>query len=107
MPAPRVFPPARVALLGSISWLAFGPLASAQTPSSAHAPAPVPPAASPAAIDPNAPPPLDPAALRRGLDAHPTGDAALRLADKLRRWFGADVLRNGMAAKTEGLDAAF
>jgi hypothetical protein len=104
MPSPRIARFVCAGLIGSLPWLlVFIPLpASAQTPASSPASPPVA-----AAVDPNAPPPLDPAALRRGLDVHPTGDAALRLADKLRRWFGTEALRTGMAAKTEGLDAAF
>ena len=81
---------------------------AAVLPAAAFAQAPVAaPAAAPAVPDTSAAPPLDPASLRRALAEKPTGDAAARLVDRLRRWFGADVLRNGMAAKSEGLDAAF
>src|SRR5688572_8995300 len=62
------------------------------------------PAAKPAAAP--EPPPLDPKALREALAARPAGEAAAALADKLRRWFGAEGLRNG-TARSHGLEVAF
>jgi enterochelin esterase family protein len=102
-------PPLRVDRSTSSRLLLFVPLLLAPALALAQpaATAPAPPATAPATPDPNAPPPLDVATLRRSLGERPSGEAALRLADKLRRWFGADVLKNGMAAKTEGLEAAF
>jgi enterochelin esterase family protein len=55
---------------------------------------------------PEEPPPLLPADLRKALEAKPTGEAAIKLVDKIRRWFGADGLKNG-TAKLEGPDVAF
>jgi enterochelin esterase family protein len=52
------------------------------------------------------PPPLDAPTLRKALAGAPAGPAAAALADKLRRWFGEEPLRNG-AAKMEGLDVVF
>jgi enterochelin esterase-like enzyme len=85
--------------LGLISAAATCLIAAA--PARAQAPAAPPP--SPKA--PDEPPPLDPKALREALAARPTGDAATKLVDKLRRWFG-EGLRNG-TAKSEGLEVAF
>ena len=52
------------------------------------------------------PPPIDPATLQRALAGKPTGDEAARLADKVRRWFGAEGIRNG-TAKSEGQEIAW
>jgi enterochelin esterase-like enzyme len=52
------------------------------------------------------PPPLEPVALRRALEAKPTGDAAAKLAEKIRRWFTPEGLKSG-TAKMEGPDVAF
>jgi enterochelin esterase-like enzyme len=70
-------------------------------------PAPAPAPAAPAPAKPEEPPPIDAVGLRKAMEGHPSGPAAVALADKLRRWFGPDVLKNGMGAKTEGLDAVF
>jgi enterochelin esterase-like enzyme len=53
------------------------------------------------------PPPLEPATLRKALTAKPGGAEADALADKLRRWFGADAIKAGAVAKAEGLDVAW
>jgi enterochelin esterase-like enzyme len=66
----------------------------------AQTPAPRPPSA------PDEPPPILPAELRRALEAKPTGDAAVKLVDKIRRWFTPDGLKNG-TAKMDGPDVAF
>jgi enterochelin esterase-like enzyme len=64
-------------------------------------------AASPAlAQPPEEPPPLDHLALKRALAGKPTGAEAARLADQLRRWFGADGIKNG-SAKSEGQELAW
>ena len=52
------------------------------------------------------PPPLDYATLRKALASKPAGAEAEKLADKLRRWFGADALKNG-TAKMEGQELAW
>ena len=52
------------------------------------------------------PPPIDHATLRRALARKPTGDEANKLADKIRKWFGAEGIKNG-AAKGEGQELAF
>ena len=76
--------------------------ALAQPPAAPAAPTP-----APVQPKPEDPPPIDPEGLRKAMEAHPTGAAAAALVDKLRRWFGPEVLKNGMAAKTEGLEVAF
>jgi enterochelin esterase-like enzyme len=83
--------------------LAFAVFITLATPATAQPPASPSPSPKPA----EEPPPLDPRTLARALATNPTGATAADLADKIRRWFGADPLRNGMAAKSEGLDAAF
>jgi len=55
---------------------------------------------------PEEPPPLDYVTLRKALASKPTGAEADKLADKVRRWFGADALKNGNA-KMEGQDLAW
>jgi enterochelin esterase family protein len=52
------------------------------------------------------PPPLDHATLKRALASKPAGAEAVRLADKIRRWFGAEGIRNG-TAKSEGQELAW
>jgi enterochelin esterase-like enzyme len=80
-------------LLSTFPLLAPSPSARAQAPRSDPA-------------KPEEPPPLDPVAFRQALAAKPSGAAAAALVDKVRRWFGADALRNG-AAKSEGQEVAF
>jgi enterochelin esterase-like enzyme len=55
---------------------------------------------------PEEPPPIDHAGLKRALAAKPTGEEAAKLADKVRRWFGADGIKSG-TAKSEGQEQAF
>jgi enterochelin esterase family protein len=55
---------------------------------------------------PEEPPPIDPPTLKRALAAKPSGDEAAKLADKVRRWFGAEALKSG-TAKGEGQEVAF
>jgi enterochelin esterase-like enzyme len=50
------------------------------------------------------PPPIDWATLRRALPVKPA--EAAKLAEKLRKWFGAEGIKNG-AAKIEGQEVAF
>lgn len=70
----------------------------------AQAPVPAPPAPP---QKPEEPPPIDVPTLKKALASNPTGPAATALADKLRRWFGPEVIRAGGGAKTEGLEAVW
>ncbi len=79
-------------LVPSAILLAAAGLAFAQAPK---------PAAKPPAAKPDAPP-VEHAALRKVLDGKPEGDEAAKLADKVRKWFGEQPLKNGMAAKSDG-----
>src|SRR5688572_7300230 len=71
-------------------------------PAALHAQAPAP---APAPVD--APPPIDHATLKRALAAKPSGDEAVKLADKVKRWFGAEAVGQGSALKIEGQEVAF
>src|SRR5262245_3280827 len=55
---------------------------------------------------PEEPPPIEPATRKKALAAKPAGAEAQKLADKVRRWFGADAIKNG-TAKPEGQEVAF
>jgi enterochelin esterase-like enzyme len=50
---------------------------------------------------------LTPSALLHRLNEKPTGDAASKLAEEVRRWFGADNLAKGPGPKIEGLTVAW
>jgi enterochelin esterase-like enzyme len=54
-------------------------------------------------------PPLmvEAAATRTALAAHPTGDAAARLATRLRQFFGAEAMKNGTALRSEGQEVVW
>jgi enterochelin esterase family protein len=84
------------------------PLFFIGAPSAAAQTTPLAPAAAQAAAAPKEePPPIDHAGLRRALAAKPTGEEAVKLAEKVRRWFGAEALETGSAAKGEGQEVAF
>jgi enterochelin esterase family protein len=55
---------------------------------------------------PEGPPPIDHPTLKRALAARPSGAEADKLADKVRRWLGADAIKNG-GVKLEGQEVAF
>ncbi len=53
------------------------------------------------------PAPLTPAALQTALAAHPGGESAMKLADRVREAFGKEALTKGAVLRTEGLTAAW
>jgi enterochelin esterase family protein len=101
MPAPRRVP---TAVLTPYALLALALVTTAAGRAEAQ-PAPAPPRPAPPAAE--EPPPIDHPALRKALAAKPAGAEAVQLADKVRRWFGAEALKNGAAVKAEGLEVAW
>jgi enterochelin esterase-like enzyme len=87
----------------AVTALAVAAVAVAQT-TPANPPAA---AAAPAAPPRDEPPPIDHATLRRALEGKAAGKQAADVVDKVRKWFGAEALKNGTAVKAEGLEAAW
>jgi enterochelin esterase family protein len=50
--------------------------------------------------------PFDHATLADRLHAKPTGDAAVKLAEEVRKWFGSKDLKKGARPKVEGINVA-